>query len=307
MPSFIDLQRGTAFRTDETHNFPKRIPGLESRTSEEFGWQTVHATMRRGAPCEAFYTAIKHVCVTLFIKPADIEYRIGEMRVRRILHSGSYTIVPGNIAFGETLHSSSDMLHLHLRDSTFKQAADLIGWDRELLDIKPAIGATDPLVAHIGTLFNIALRDLAPLSSLQADHLATILAIRLIQNHAAPNLLKQMAGGDKLIKRHHLDEIEEYINENLTSPIKIGNLARIAGVSVGYFIRQFRQIAGTTPHQYVMRARVERAKTLLVQAEEDLATIAMECGFSSQEHMTHVFGNIVGMTPGSFRRLKRSK
>lgn len=245
------------------------------------------------------------MCVSILTKPADIEYIIGDLHKRTAAATGSYIVVPGSFAFTERLYSATDMIHLHIRDSIVVEAADLIGLDQEAPDIKPAIGASDPLIATIGALFNATLMGSTPLCAMQADHLARILAIRLIQNHASPSRPKRRSDNGKIGSRQ-LEDIDEYINENMQRQIKTDALARIAGISAGHFIRQFKHTTGVTPHQYVIRRRVDRAKYLLSQHSERLATVAMDCGFSSQEHMTYVFGNLVGMTPGAFRRLKRS-
>lgn len=54
-----------------------------------------------------------------------------------------------------------------------------------------------------------------------------------------------------------------------------------------------------------MRRRVDRAKHLLAETDDVIAQIACACGFTHQEHLTKVFRNLSGETPGRFRRTAR--
>jgi AraC family transcriptional regulator len=60
------------------------------------------------------------------------------------------------------------------------------------------------------------------------------------------------------------------------------------------------------PHRWVRSFRVQRAKELLERSPHSLALVAYECGFSDQSHMTRVFSAAVGITPGAWRRNRRS-
>src|SRR3546814_5572978 len=64
-------------------------------------------------------------------------------------------------------------------------------------------------------------------------------------------------------------------------------------------------LMGMSPHQYVVRRRIERAKYLLGYTQEPIAQIAHGCGFSHQEHLSGMFRRHVGETPARYRRRKR--
>jgi AraC family transcriptional regulator len=68
-----------------------------------------------------------------------------------------------------------------------------------------------------------------------------------------------------------------------------------------YFARQFRRATGVAPHQYLLRARVVRAKHLLAATDLRIATIALDCGFCHQEHLTRAFRKQCGITPAAYR------
>lgn len=66
--------------------------------------------------------------------------------------------------------------------------------------------------------------------------------------------------------------------------------------------RVFKNNFGCTPHQYLIRRRVERAQRLLLMSDDPLTQIAAECGFVSQSHLSYLFHRIVGERPGRWRR-----
>jgi AraC family transcriptional regulator len=97
--------------------------------------------------------------------------------------------------------------------------------------------------------------------------------------------------------------IEAYIACNLHSTIRIADLSRVVRFSRWRFKRAFKERFGLTPHQYVIRRRVERAQTLMTISSDPLREISVECGFSDQFHFSNLFHKIVGQRPGAWRRL----
>jgi len=69
-----------------------------------------------------------------------------------------------------------------------------------------------------------------------------------------------------------------------------------------YFCRLFKQSVGMTPHQYLIRLRVERAKQLLKRSDLAIADVALQCGFSHQSHLSFHFRRLVGMSPKTFQQ-----
>lgn len=83
---------------------------------------------------------------------------------------------------------------------------------------------------------------------------------------------------------------------------KLEDLAARAGISPPHFCRVFKKATGVSPHQYVMRARLDRAQTMLEQSDMSIATIAEVLGFTSQSHFTRAFRQFSGEAPTMFRR-----
>ncbi|MBC7925989.1 MAG: helix-turn-helix transcriptional regulator, partial [Bryobacteraceae bacterium] len=86
----------------------------------------------------------------------------------------------------------------------------------------------------------------------------------------------------------------------------VESLAIETGYSRAHFLRLFSATTGLTPHQYVLRARLNRAKQMITNSDAEIIDIALECGFSSQSHMTTLFRQKLGFTPAELRRERRT-
>ena len=108
---------------------------------------------------------------------------------------------------------------------------------------------------------------------------------------------------DRLSSGEKLARVKELIDANLHGELHLLALAKASGYSRAHFLRWFRSITGTTPHEYVIEQRVDRAQRLLSAPTPPLTEVAALCGFSSQSHMTLAFRKRLGLTPAAYRRL----
>jgi RpiB/LacA/LacB family sugar-phosphate isomerase len=104
-----------------------------------------------------------------------------------------------------------------------------------------------------------------------------------------------------------LQRVFTHIRENVARDLSVTELAQVVGMSQYYFSKLFKMSTGITPHQYVMRQRVERAQELLRETRTALAEIATQVGFETQSHFTSVFRRLVGATPKHYREMHQGK
>ncbi len=95
-----------------------------------------------------------------------------------------------------------------------------------------------------------------------------------------------------------LDWLPAHLDESLT----VADLAQRAGMSLRAFQRRFRETLGTTPGEWLIRARVARARELAETTDLSVERIAAEAGFGSVETLRHHFRRLVGTTPARYRR-----
>ena len=91
---------------------------------------------------------------------------------------------------------------------------------------------------------------------------------------------------------------------NLGETITVEQMAEVARYSASRFWHLFRNSVGRSPCQYVIQRRLKRAMELLLNTDDSLVKIAMECGFSDQSHLIRLFKRHMGMTPKSMRLAK---
>ena len=118
-------------------------------------------------------------------------------------------------------------------------------------------------------------------------------------SNAAPSMNAPLVRGG--LPPRVLRRIREFIDGNLEKHIGLDELASLAGLSKYHFARAFRQSVGVPPHTYLLKRRVDHARSLLPNTNMPLAEIALAAGFSNQSHLTCRFRKQIGMTPGTYR------
>jgi AraC family transcriptional regulator len=97
-------------------------------------------------------------------------------------------------------------------------------------------------------------------------------------------------------------KVLRHIGDHIDQPTSNQDLADLVGMSVSHFARRFKGSFGVSPRDYMIRGRVERAKTLMRDTNTSLCQIALDSGFCDQAHMSRLFHAVVGSTPSRWRR-----
>jgi AraC family transcriptional regulator len=91
------------------------------------------------------------------------------------------------------------------------------------------------------------------------------------------------------------------VDARSVSTLSLSELAEFAAMSKYHFLRTFRRVTGTTPHQYIVATRLQRAATALVESRLPVAMIAMNAGFGDLSSFNQLFRRVMGRTPTQFR------
>jgi AraC family transcriptional regulator len=92
------------------------------------------------------------------------------------------------------------------------------------------------------------------------------------------------------------------VHAKMEDELSLRDLAQSVGLSTTHFSEMFRKSTGETPHRFLLRVRVERAKEMLRAAEARVLDVAVACGFKTQQHFARVFRHACGLSPTGYRR-----
>jgi AraC family transcriptional regulator len=167
----------------------------------------------------------------------------------------------------------------------------------------PLTNVRDPLIPCLLAALGEDLSANRPPAIAYLEHLAALILYRL-------QSLPPAAEEDRChrpLEATFIKRTDEYVRAHLGEDIAVAALAGLCGMRPDTFARRFRAATGKAPYAYVLARRIERAQQLLKTTPTDLATVALDLGFASQSHLTTVFRNVVGVTPGRYRARFRPK
>lgn len=101
-----------------------------------------------------------------------------------------------------------------------------------------------------------------------------------------------------------MQRAKDLLTARIGGPNSLDELAQECNLSMSHFIRAFKASVGMSPHQWLLRQRMERAKHLLEFTTLPVVDIALECGFSHRVPFSSAFRRAEGMSPGEWRRKK---
>lgn len=96
-------------------------------------------------------------------------------------------------------------------------------------------------------------------------------------------------------------EIANMIAGDGITQLRVTSIAKRLGFSPSYILRRFKAESGMTIAQFVMRSRLQRARSEIIDSDLRLVHVALRCGFPSVENFHRQFKRFYGETPGSFR------
>jgi AraC-like DNA-binding protein len=96
-------------------------------------------------------------------------------------------------------------------------------------------------------------------------------------------------------------QVRDYLAQNYAQPVRLSQLSALTNLSPFHLTRVFTRDVGMPPHAFLKQLRISRAKALL-RKRLPISHVAADTGFSDQSHLTRTFMEIVGVSPGAYRR-----
>ena len=211
---------------------------------------------------------------------------------------GLFNFIPAHRELEALWQAEVELLSIYLPptilERTILENSDRNPQSIELID-RFAIG--DPLLEQLIYAFKNETDNLS--DRLYRESLQTMLCAHLLRHHCSTKVVTTEVSGR--LSPSKLRQVIDYIQENLERDLSLTQLAKIAYVSSHHFGKLFKQSMGVTPHQYVMKCRIEKAKQLLVNRQITIAEVSLATGFCHQSHFNNVFRRHTTVTPRQYR------
>lgn len=274
-------------------------------SSESLGWQPLLAEEFQQPPggTDMLESYAGHsIALCLAPRPHRIHQVVGDRRYTGLYAKGDISITPANIPASYCTEGDDHYFHVQLPTQFLKSVAESAAeLDPDRLELRNEFRIRNLQLEQVLQLLRAELhRGNGSVGQLYVESLANVLAVNLLREYstAKPKVAVYEGGlGDRTIV-----QISDYIHAHLDQPIKLADLAEVAGISQFHFSRLFKQSMGMTPHQYLIQQRIEQAKQLLKGTKRAIAEIALECGFNSQSHFSKHVRDATGMTPNNYRK-----
>ncbi len=246
--------------------------------------------------CEDRHT----VFVSLSERPLEYLQIQDDVSYNGLYRPGEILITPANVPLFVRWKGQENCLQIQIKtDFLHNIAQETINSDSNLFQLMPQFQVHDSHIKGITMMLLEECKKEVSNSQLYLDSLANILAVNLIRNHCTNKpILPVYQGG---LSTYQLRQIFDYIDAHLDQNIKLENLAHLLDLSQFHFSRLFKQSVGSSPPQYLIEQRIERAKQLLKQSNQSILDIALNCGYNSHSHLSKQFRQVTGMSPKAYR------
>ncbi|MEU6772567.1 helix-turn-helix domain-containing protein [Streptomyces sp. NPDC046759] len=274
-----------------------RQPGVRTHhTSSGLGWDRLYLSMQEEQPYRAaFDPAPTHLVILHLSGPVTVRRGRGSDQRSRTIPAGGLFLQPAGRSLAVELGGRLDTIHAYLTDAALRDAND-----GRPVELSEALGTSDPLTEQLMLALESTLRSWEPSARTYTDHLTGMLAAQLVRRHGARATASPPDRSG--LSDRQLAAVRELMEQRLDEPLPITDLAGAASLSPSQFTRRFRASTGQSPHQFLLRLRLEAACRLLRTGSTPIADVAVTCGFSHQEHLTRVMRARLGTTPAALRR-----
>jgi AraC family transcriptional regulator len=286
------------WRTNE-ELLPGDIPSRVVLSSVSTRWNDVLLEQHRLPSSELADLSYKrHVVVINLGRSSTWEFK-KEGRFRRFFKArGAISFFPSHQPFSGRLKVErgvfANVLFLALDPVFVRRVAEGLELDSDQIELIEKRRSTDPTLHHIAMALRAGVQSGA-VDRMYREALSTALAVHLLREYGAavPGPKKQHGG----LPREKLVRAVEYIQDQLHTDLTVSRIAQAVYVSPYHFTKLFKQSTGQSPHQYVVEARVRKAKELLTKGKFTISEVAYRVGFVDQSHLTRHFKRVFGLPP----------
>ncbi len=291
------------FSAAETHQLTCHTGGRLRHSSDGLGWRSLFASLQTEPEFETSIPAVEHPLIVLTLR-RGVRFigRVGERRREMLLPTGGITLTPGGADIQVRTEADGrcfDTMYLYLRQEVLREMHAEMSDGATECRLLPCVGVVDGPVQSLAAEVQKMLLTPERSDAFYAETLSRSLAGYLLRNHL-PRQLERPP--EPALPPPQLRRAITYVETCFAGPLDLAGIADAAGASIARLTRAFKRDLNMTPYDFVIRTRVARARHLLTATNLPLTEVALQCGFSDQQHMTHLVRRITGSTPGALRR-----
>lgn len=267
---------------------------------EQAQWENITVVQQHHQPPGECKQYVRRHRIRIALQDILLERRIDAGPLtRHALRPGDLLITPANTQEWLCRREHEDFLLLYLEPTLLTQIAKTSTIARAFELIKHEQVIQDALLLQIGFALRSEIHAAtASFSPVYVQELTNALAAHLLRRYA--HWEQEHLSAPHPLSSARWREVTEYIHAHLSQPLTLPELASLAAMSPYHFTRAFKQALGVSPHQYIISARIEQARKLLLKGDLPLTQVATELGFYDQSHFTRTFKRLVGFTPQAF-------
>lgn len=124
---------------------------------------------------------------------------------------------------------------------------------------------------------------------------------RILQAEQYSRLLEIAASE---VARNPVSEVVSYVQDNMSEPLTVSDLAERVSLSPSAFSHLFREVTGKSPYQFVKEMRLNRARDLLIEGRLSVTQVSKAVGYASASHFINEFRARFGATPRAYSDLR---
>jgi AraC family transcriptional regulator len=282
-----------------THGILLRPEHNILQSSDALGWSSLYASRQLEQPYEDHYSSNQdHLIIIHLSGPVTIERVLSGDHAKAKVQAGGMFMLPAGRDFGVKLSGALETVHIYVKAAMLKMAAaELCKGDPDKIEFLPRLGEHDPFIEQLGRICCAMLADRQ--TDYFADGIARLASAQIARQHSNATLARECRVSG--LSARQIAVVRDFVEDRLEEALTISDLSASIGLDPIHFARQFKRTTGKAPYQYVIEARVNRARALLA-TDMPIVEVALSAGFTHQEHLTRLFGRQVGMTPGAYRR-----
>ncbi|PRD43110.1 AraC family transcriptional regulator [Phyllobacterium phragmitis] len=252
-------------------------------------------------PFDTYIPAMKeHVLVAHYSGGGHTWAKIDGKRLMYPTFPGRITFVPRGHDSERSTSAPFKVSNTFLSQDRLVECANQLNYSR-VPDLIDRQNFSDPKLFTLLNLLCEEVESREAASRLFIEQLLDLICIQLLRGHSVSSLPNFSAHVG--LAPWQAQRVLDYMRDNLDRDIGLQELADLTNLSRSHFCGAFRKATGRTPHQWLMKLRIQAARQLLACSALPIVEIALNVGYQTHSAFSVAFRRSVGVTPQEYRRL----